>query len=79
MLLAIGILNASSMNFMTIASQYEKSGFVTSITYIQLIYALAIDLTWFKTKFDLFEIVGAIIILIFNVSNICFKLKNENK
>jgi hypothetical protein len=33
-LIVIGILNCSSMNFMTIAQQLEKSAFVSSITYI---------------------------------------------
>ena len=75
-LIAVGILNCSSMNFMTIAQQLEKSAFVSSITYIQLVYVLFIDIGFFHIKFDMMELVGATIIVIFNVSNIVYKLKN---
>ena len=75
-MLAVGILNATSMNFMTIASQLEKSAFITSITYIQLVYVMMIDLGYFKIKFDRYELLGATIIIIFNLSNIIYKLKN---
>lgn len=67
------------MNFMTIASQYEKSSFVASMTYIQLIYALIYDLAWFKTEFDSLELLGAGIILVFNLINIGYKLKRDSQ
>ena len=47
-LFSIGLLNASSMNFMTIAGQLEKSAFITSILQIMLVYALIIDILYFK-------------------------------
>ena len=75
-LIAVGILNCSSMNFMTIAQQLEKSAFVSSITYIQLVYVLLLDIGFFQIKFDMMEILGATVIVIFNISNICYKLRN---
>lgn len=78
-LLIIGVLNAASMNFMTIAMQLEDGAFVNSILYIQLVYALIIDLTYFEIKFNVYEIVGAAIILVFNIGSIVYKVKNIDK
>ena len=57
------------------AFQNEKSAFIASIGYIQLVYAFLIDILYFKIQFDGLDIIGAIIIIVFNVLSIYFKIK----
>ena len=49
LLVIIAIINSTSMNFNTIACQYEKSSFITLIQYSLVVYAFIIDLALFGT------------------------------
>ena len=75
LLFLTGILNAISLNFLTLAFQNDKSAFIASIGYIMLVYAFLTDVLYFKTTFDVFELLGAFIILGFNILNIYNKIK----
>lgn len=75
LLLITSIFNAISLNFLTMAFQNEKSAFMASIGYILLVYALIIDIFYFKIAFDIYDISGALIIIVFNVLSIYFKIK----
>ena len=77
LLLAVAINNSISMNFMTIASQYEKPAFITSIIYIQLVYVLIIDIAFFDVRFQYLELVGAIVVILFNAMNVTNKLRSK--
>ena len=78
LLFLTGFFNAISLNFLTLAFQNDKSAFIASIGYIMLVYAFLIDILYFKTQFDVFELLGAFIILAFNVLNIYNKIKMDD-
>ena len=65
--LIIAVLNAFGMNLSTLAQQYEKSAFVTLIGQIGIFYSYVADVAVFKTEFSIIEIVGALIVLVFNI------------
>jgi hypothetical protein len=78
-MLSAAFCNAVSMNCSTIAFQYEKSAFISSIMLIQSVYAFIIDITWFKTSFVTLEVVGALVVVLFNIANVHKKIQNDNK
>ena len=57
-----------SNNALTIAMQSERSGFVTMLGYIGLVYAFFGDIFIFHESFAGLELVGVILILVINLS-----------
>lgn len=60
---------------MTIAMQSERSGFVTMLGYIGIVYAFIGDLTIFHQSFGWLEAVGIVVILTLNIALLCSKWK----
>ena len=56
---------------MTIAMQSERSGFVTMLGYIGIVYAFIGDLVIFHQSFGWLEAVGIVVILILNITLLC--------
>ena len=69
-------VNFIAMCSITIAFQNERSGFITILGYIGLVYAALVDIFIFHEKLVWFELVGIVIVLCLNVAIICAK---ENK
>ena len=72
------ILLASAFGFIAdaaaiIATQNERSGFITLICYIELVYAFLGDLLFFSELPGALEIVGVLLIFIINILVICSK------
>ena len=66
-------INFIGLNCSTIAMQNERSGFITLLGYIGLVYAFLGDIFIFNEKFYWIELLGIIIILILNISLIISK------
>ena len=70
----IAVLNSLAMNLNTIACQYEKASFTSLLQYSLVVYAFMIDVTVFGVQFKQQELVGALIVLVFNLYAIINKL-----
>ena len=71
---------ASTINFLglcsnTVALQNERSGFITLLGYIGLVYAFLGDIFIFNDKLSWMEFIGIVIILSLNVTLIVTKLR----
>ena len=55
--------NTFGLVFGTIAMQNEKSGFITSIGYITIVYAFLGDIWIFNSSFSTSEVIGITLIL----------------
>ena len=67
------IVNFIGLNCQVIAMQNERSGFITLLGYIGLVYAFLGDLFIFKEEFYWVELLGILIILVLNISLIINK------
>ena len=56
------------LNFNTIAMQNERSGFITLLGYIGLVYAFIGDLLIFHETIGLLQVLGILVIVFFNVT-----------
>lgn len=74
LMLSAVFCNAVSMNCSTIAFQYEKSAFISSIMLIESVYAFIIDIVWFKTTFVTLEVLGVLVVVALNIANVCNKI-----
>ena len=72
--LLLSAVNYFGMNCQTIALQNEKSGFVTLLGYIGLVYAFFGDLFIFKESLAWVELLGILIVLVLNITLICNKI-----
>lgn len=77
LLMGCGILYSGSMVCRTIAFQREKSALMSMLNYIQVVYSLIIDLTIFNVHFTYRQILGATIVLGFNLMAVCINLNKE--
>ena len=73
-MLLVCSINFCGLNSNTIASQNERSGFVTLIGYVGLVYAFFGDLFIFDETLQWLQLLGVLIILICNVAVIWIKL-----
>ena len=78
LLIVIAIFNALAMNLATIANQYEKASFVSLLMYALVVYAFIVDVAVFQTNFSIKEMLGAIIVLLFNLSAIFIKIRGQS-
>ena len=62
------------MNCQTIAMQNERSGFITLLGYIGLVYAFLGDILIFNEKFAWLGLLGISIILLLNISLVVDKM-----
>jgi drug/metabolite transporter (DMT)-like permease len=76
-LIATGTFSAISLVFWTLAFQNDKSAFISSLGYIQLVYALLLDVLMFDVEFSYPEIIGSSLIVFFLVINVSSKLRAE--
>lgn len=70
---AAGFLSSLSIMMSTRAQQSEKTAFIQMITYMRTVYSFGMDTCIFGTVFNLQEILGASIILIFCVAAVLSK------
>lgn len=76
--LLVSIVNFIGLNCQTIALQNERSGFITLLGYIGLVYAFMGDLFIFRETFQWLELVGVSIVLVLNVALICSKIPSSS-
>ena len=67
-------VNFIGLNCQTIALQNERSGFITLLGYIGLVYAFLGDLFIFKETLEWLELIGILIILTLNVVLVVSKM-----
>ena len=65
------------MCFMTIAMQNERSGFITLVGYINLVYGFLGDVFIFEEQLRLIELLGIVIVLLMNIAVIYRKISAE--
>ena len=75
--LLAGLANLISLAMKTVAYQNEKSGLITLIGYIGLVYAFAGDTFFLKETIGGVEIVGVILILTMNVLVVISRMREE--
>lgn len=75
---AAGFINILALLFKIIAFQNERSGFVTLLAYVGLIYAFLGDIFFFKETFGAMELIGVLIIFAFNLVLILSKMSTPN-
>ena len=74
--LILGLINILGMMFKTTAFLYERSGFITLVGYIGLVYAFLVDTLYLDVSFEGLELFAAALILIMNVLVIVLPTKN---
>ena len=72
--LLLSLVNFIGLNCQTIALQNERSGFITLLGYIGLVYAFLGDIFIFNEKLAWLELVGIAIVLVLNISLIVRKM-----
>lgn len=65
-----GICSSLNLSCLTIAYQSDKSTTVSLLAYIELVYAFAADIFIYNSTFTNTEVLGASIIVFFNVLTI---------
>ena len=77
---AIGcaLVNVMALLFKIVAYQNERSGFVTILAYIGLIYGFFGDTFIFKERFGALELIGVIVILVLNLALVCSKMQQRS-
>lgn len=79
-LITLSVINAIAISFATLAFQKGKSVFISILGLIIVVYAFFIDVLIFKTSFSLAHILGAVIIVGFNIVIFMGKAKdNQNE
>ena len=77
-LVGLSLVNAFGMNLHTIATQYEKqTSFLTLIGQMQVLYAFVVDVGVFKVRFNGYELFGAGLFLVFNLTAMVSKLTKK--
>jgi drug/metabolite transporter (DMT)-like permease len=79
LILGVSFINIIGVAFQTIALQNERSGFITLIGYLGLVYAFLGDLFIFSVVPSALEYVGVGLILILNLALVSSKLKVDDK
>ena len=72
-MIGVSAVNFIGLNASTIAMQNERSGFVTLIGYIGLVYAFLGDMIIFKEQLAWLELLGISIVLCMNIALVCQK------
>lgn len=72
----VSVINYIGLNCNTIALQNERSGFITLLGYIGLVYAFLGDWLIFNEVLYLLEICGILVIVVMNIMLICTKWTN---
>ena len=67
------VINFLAVSTITIASQNEKSGFVTLIGYISIVYSFLADRIVFQQRPMMLEVIGVTILLSMNICIVCQK------
>lgn len=73
-ILIASAFNAAGMVFSSIAWQTEKSAFIALVGYVSVIYSFIMDITVFDQQFQSQQMVGAVIVLVFNMTAIVYKI-----
>ena len=73
----LSTINFFGLNAALIAMQNERSGFVTMMGYIGVVYAFLGDILIFNEKLAWLEVVGILIVLTMNISLVCSKFQKE--
>ena len=72
----IAIINLVGLMTMTIAMQNERSGFITLVGYVGLVYAFMGDLFIFIEELAWLELGGVLMIIGMNVALVCTKMSD---
>ena len=72
--MGIAVANHGALYFAIVAFQNEKSGFISLLAYIGLVYAILLDIFFFHESFDALLLVGIIIVFVVNMTLIITKL-----
>lgn len=72
-LCSVSVVNFIGLNCQTIALQNERSGFITLLGYIGLVYAFLGDIFIFNETFQWLELLGVAVVLSLNIALICAK------
>ena len=73
-LVLTGIFSALNLTCLTIAYQNDKSASVSLLAYIALVYAFSADTIIFNHHFVPLELMGAVLITVFNLFTIVYKM-----
>ena len=78
-MIAGALLDTLAVNSMTIAFQSDSSGFVSLVSYVNILYGFLGDRIIFKEQFHWMDLVAAVIILIVTVSTSVYKLREKKR
>ena len=70
------LINCCGLCFHILAAQNEKTGIITLIGYVGLVYSFLGDSLFFNEKFKTVELGAILIILALNVTIVCNRLKS---
>ena len=76
-LVAFGFLFMIALTSITLALQKETSGFILLISQISTVYGLLVDQLILSIEMKPLQIIGALIVLFFNVLVIILKIKSD--
>lgn len=62
-----------SQTLLNAAYRFDKTTKITGMRYIQIVVSLIVDLWIFDTRFSVYEVMGCVIILTYNLSLIVIK------
>ena len=77
--IAASAFDAGSLIGNTIAYQSDRSGFVSLVSYMSIVYAYMSDTLIFRESLRVVELLAAIVILVFAVGVAAYKLYIQNK
>ena len=71
----VAVLNIATLLFKIVAYQNEKSGLITLLAYSGIVYAFLGDIFIFDLDFSNLQLLGILIILVFNVALVSTRIK----
>lgn len=74
--MGIAVANHGALYFAIVAFQNEKSGFISLLAYIGLLYAFLLDIFFFHESFNALLLFGIIIVFVVNMALIFSKLNS---
>lgn len=71
----VAVLNIATLLFKIVAYQSEKSGLITLLAYVGVVYAFLGDTFIFDLDFSNLQLLGILIILAFNIALVAARIK----
>ena len=71
----VAVLNIATLLFKIVAYQNERSGVITLLAFVGIVYAFLGDIFIFNEEFTILQLLGILVILVFNIALVCSKIK----